>query len=99
MAAHSAGCMFRNPTLASGERVSAGMLIDRSGMKGLTEGTATVSAEHANFLYVPEPRTGRATDVLRLAERVIQGVREAQGVELQTEVVIWRRGDRTGAIQ
>jgi UDP-N-acetylenolpyruvoylglucosamine reductase len=68
-------------------------------MKGLTEGTATVSAEHANFLYVPEPRTGRATDVLRLAERVIQGVREAQGVELQTEVVIWRRGDRTGAIQ
>jgi len=99
MAAHSAGCMFRNPTLPSGERVSAGMLIDRSGLKGLTEGTATVSPEHANFLFVPEPRTGRATDVLRLVERVIERVREAQGVVLHTEVVIWRRGDRTGAIQ
>ena len=99
MAAHSAGCMFRNPTLASGERVSAGMLIDRSGLKGLTEGTATVSTEHANFLFVPEPRGGRATDVLRLVTRVIERVREAQGVELQTEVVIWRRGDRTGAIR
>jgi flagellar motor switch protein FliG len=40
----------------------AGMLIDRSGLKGLTEGTATVSTEHANFLFVPEPKTGRATD-------------------------------------
>ena len=99
MAAHSAGCMFRNPTLASGERVSAGMLIDRSGLKGLTEGTATVSTEHANFLFVPEPKTGRATDVLRLVDRVIERVRDSQGVELHTEVVIWRRGDRAGAIR
>ena len=99
MAAHSAGCMFRNPTLPSGERVSAGMLIDRSGLKGCTEGSATVSAEHANFLFVPEPASGRAGDVLRLVERVIGRVREAQGVTLQTEVVIWRRGDRAGAIE
>jgi UDP-N-acetylmuramate dehydrogenase len=99
MAAHSAGCMFRNPTLPSGERVSAGMLIDRSGLKGMTEGTATVSAEHANFLFVPEPRTGCASDVLRLVDRVIARVQDAQGITLHTEVVIWRRGDRAGAIE
>jgi UDP-N-acetylmuramate dehydrogenase len=99
MAAHSAGCMFRNPTLPSGERVSAGMLIDRAGLKGLTEGSATVSNEHANFLFVPEPRTGCASDVLRLVERVIERVQDAQGVTLRTEVVIWKRGDRAGAIE
>jgi UDP-N-acetylmuramate dehydrogenase len=99
MAAHSAGCMFRNPTLPSGERVSAGMLIDRAGLKGLAEGSATVSNEHANFLFVPEPRTGCASDVLRLVERVIERVQDAQGVTLRTEVVIWKRGDRAGAIE
>ena len=100
MAAHSAGCMFRNPVLPSGERVSAGMLIDRSGLKGATEGSAMVSREHANFLFVPDPDGGgRASDVLRLVDRVIGQVQQAQGVTLQTEVVIWRRGDRAGAIE
>ena len=100
MAAHSAGCMFRNPTLPSGERVSAGMLIDRSGLKGTVEGSAMVSREHANFLFVPNPSGGgRATDVLRLVDRVVAQVQQSQGVTLQTEVVIWRRGDRAGAIE
>ena len=99
MAAHSAGCMFRNPTLPSGERVSAGMLIDRSGLKGAIEGGAMVSQEHANFLFVPEPARGCAADVLRLVARVVRQVQESQGVSLQTEVVVWRRGDRAGAIE
>lgn len=100
MAAHSAGCMFRNPTLPSGERVSAGMLIDRSGLKGAVEGSAMVSREHANFLFVPNPvEGGRAADVLRLVDRVVAQVRQSQGVTLQTEVVIWRRGDRAGAVE
>jgi UDP-N-acetylenolpyruvoylglucosamine reductase len=58
-----------------------------------------VSAEHANFLFVPEPRTGCASDVLRLVDRVIARVQDAQGITLHTEVVIWRRGDRAGAIE
>ena len=95
--ANSAGCMFRNPTLATGERVSAGMLIDRSGLKGATHGSALVSDEHANFLCVAP--CGRANDVLALVETVQARVQAEQGVALNTEVVIWRRGDRAGAIR
>ena len=95
--ANSAGCMFRNPTMPSGERVSAGMLIDRSGLKGLTNGSALVSDEHANFLCVAPG--GRANDVLALVDRVVARVRDAQGVTLRTEVVVWKRGDRAGAIR
>ena len=96
MAENSAGCMFRNPTLPSGERVSAGMLIDRAGWKGRREGSASVSPTHANFICVD--RGGKAADVRRLVERIVEGVREAHGVTLRTEVAFWRRGDRAGAI-
>jgi UDP-N-acetylmuramate dehydrogenase len=75
------------------------MLIDRSGLKGAIEGGAMVSREHANFLFVPEPARGCASDVLRLVDRVVRQVHESQGVSLQTEVVVWRRGDRAGAIE
>ena len=98
MAENSAGCMFRNPTLPSGERVSAGMLIDRSGLKGLTVGSASVSPAHANFICV-DKAGGQANDVMRLVERVVAQVQQSQQVSLQTEVVFWRRGDRAGAMQ
>ena len=96
MAENSAGCMFRNPTLPSGERVSAGMLIDRAGWKGRREGSASVNPTHANFICVD--RGGKAADVRRLVDRIVEGVREAHGVMLQTEVAFWKRGDRAGAI-
>ncbi len=98
MAENSAGCMFRNPTLPSGERVSAGMLIDRSGLKGLAVGSASVSPAHANFICV-DKAGGNANDVMRLVERVVAQVQQSQQVSLQTEVVFWRRGDRAGAMQ
>lgn len=97
MADNSAGCAFKNPTLATdipglgktGERLSAGMLIDRAGCKGLAIGGATVSDRHGNFLTAaPE---AKARDVISLMELVTQRVREAFGVALEPEVVIWRR--------
>lgn len=104
----SAGCCFKNPTLAldvagigqAGQRVSAGMLIDRAGLKGLRHGTALVSEVHANFLVVPDKKTGKARDVIELMERVEREVFERFGVRLQREVVVWsaaRAGDRSGA--
>lgn len=99
LAAQSAGCCFKNPTLdralegigAPGERVSAGLLIDRAGCKGLAVGSARVSDRHANFL-VPE-RDGRARDVIALMDVVARRVFEAFGVRLEREVVVWRRGE------
>lgn len=97
LADHSAGCCFRNPTLQHaidgvgepGRRISAGLLIDRSGCKGLSVGGARVSERHANFLVT---RAGcRARDVLRLMEEVQRRVLDAFGVAIEPEVVVWRR--------
>lgn len=96
LAADSAGCVFKNPTPPhdidgigrSGQRVSAGMLIDRAGCKGQSVGGAAVSERHANFMVVNKDRA-RARDVLELIEIVRDAVRERFAVELETEVVIW----------
>jgi len=86
----SAGCFFKNPTV-NGARVSAGMVIDKAGCKGLRSGGAEVSTVHANFIVTHEGCT--ASDILTLAERVRQRVREAHGVTLENEVAVWRRGE------
>ena len=86
----SAGCMFRNPVDPdSGERISAGRIIDESGLKGLRIGSAEVSPRHANFLTVD--RGGRARDVIELGDEVMRRVRDGRGIELEREVVVWRR--------
>ncbi len=95
MAAHSAGCTFKNPTLeagiegigAPGARVSAGLLIDRAGCKGLRIGGAHVSEQHANFFATDEGC--RAGDVLALMAEVTRRVHERFGVRLHPEVVVW----------
>lgn len=94
MADHSAGCMFRNPTdPGSGQRVSAGKLIDESGLKGATEGGAFVSERHGNFIGVRPNAT--ATDVLRLVERIQDHVHARCGMRLEREVVVWSRHKET----
>jgi UDP-N-acetylmuramate dehydrogenase len=103
MNAHSAGCCFKNPTLTidlthrgqllgtKGQRVSAGMLIDRAGCKGLRHGTATVSTQHANFLTIDSKATGKARDVIELMREVQRRVLDVLGVQLHREVVVWSR--------
>lgn len=109
MAAKSAGCVFKNPTLgaplsvpggsapgaspaefAPGDRVSAGMLIDRAACKGLCVGGASVSERHANFIVTtPDARARHVMDLMALvASRVL----EAFGVRLEPEVVVWSNG-------
>lgn len=98
--ANSAGCCFKNPTLthevpelgelgAPGKRVSAGMLIDRAGLKGLRVGGAVVSDRHANFLVPEEGAT--TTDVISLMREVERRVHDRFGVRLEREVVVWER--------
>jgi UDP-N-acetylmuramate dehydrogenase len=98
MAERSAGCVFKNPTLthdikdigAAGQRVSAGMLIDRAGCKGMAVGGAIVSQRHGNFI-VTDPHTAKARHVIDLMAQVAARVHDGFGVPLVPEVVIWRR--------
>lgn len=105
LAEHSAGCVFRNPRKVgaegaasnaghgdtTGERESAGRLIDLAGLKGRSIGGARVSDRHGNFVTVA-PGT-RTADVEALIRLIRERVRETSGIELDTEVVIWRRGE------
>lgn len=73
------GSVFRNPP---GD--SAGRLIQEAGLKGVREGAAEVSPQHANFIV----NTGGATaaDVDRLIRRVQHTVADRFGVSLEPEV-------------
>jgi UDP-N-acetylmuramate dehydrogenase len=82
LADKSAGCIFKNP-----RGLSAGALIDQSGLKGSAVGGAEVSTKHANFIIA---RKGcKASDVLALIGQVQDRVKEKYDVALETEVVIW----------
>ena len=80
----SAGCIFKNPP-----GNSAGRLIDESGLKGERVGDAEVSPVHANFIVNRGQATG--ADVLELVRRVRARVRQAKGVDLEPEVLLYGR--------
>ncbi len=73
------GSVFTNPP---GD--SAGRLIEAAGLKGVEMGTASVSAKHANFIQASAG--GRADDVARLIEHIVETVEEREGVRLRSEV-------------
>ena len=78
----SAGCIFKNPP-----GHSAGRLIDESGLKGERVGDAEVSPVHANFMVNRGHATG--AEVVELVRRVRARVRQARGVELEPEVLLF----------
>lgn len=76
----SAGCAFRNPQPG----VSAGALIDKCGLKGLTVGGAKVSEIHANFLVNHNHAT--AQDVLELVGIIQERVAKQTAIHLELEI-------------
>src|SRR4051812_14019985 len=80
--AKSAGCIFKNP-----RGISAGALIDQTGLKGATVGRAEVSTVHANFI-VAHPGA-RASDILTLVKIIKEKVWDKHQVHLESEVQIW----------
>ena len=78
----SAGCIFKNPT-----GNSAGRLIDECGLKGERVGDAEVSPMHANFIV--NRGCASAADVIALVRRVRARVKEARGIDLQPEVLLY----------
>ena len=77
----SCGCIFRNP-----EGASAGMLIEKCGLKGFSIGGAQVSPIHANFIVNKNGATSQ--DILSLIDHVKKRVYEVSGVRLESEIRI-----------
>jgi UDP-N-acetylmuramate dehydrogenase len=81
------GSTFRNPQGSE----SAGVVLERVGMKGVREGDAMFSEKHANFMV----NRGRATsaEAFRLIARARKAVQSLAAVMLETEVKIWGAAD------
>lgn len=77
----SCGSVFKNPP---GD--FAGRLVEQVGLKGATQGGAQISPVHANFIV--NRGEASADDVIALIERARKSVRDAFGIELETEVEI-----------
>lgn len=75
----SAGCVFKNP-----QYTAAGLLIDKSGLKGYQIGGAKVSELHGNFLVNVD--NASSEDFLALIEHVQKVVKEKTGHDLHREV-------------
>ncbi|MCH7688702.1 MAG: UDP-N-acetylenolpyruvoylglucosamine reductase, partial [Planctomycetes bacterium] len=78
----SAGCIFKNP-----RGLSAGALIEQSGLKGTRMGAAEISDRHANFIVTHEEATFE--DVFSLIDLARTKVAEQFGADLELEIEIW----------
>ncbi|MFA6521010.1 MAG: UDP-N-acetylmuramate dehydrogenase [Candidatus Gracilibacteria bacterium] len=78
----SAGSFFKNPS----KEKAAGYLIDQVGLKGFSVGDAVISEQHGNFFM----NKGNATfaDMMSLAKKAKQKVKEKFDIELEMEVKI-----------
>ncbi|MCX7881281.1 MAG: UDP-N-acetylmuramate dehydrogenase [Patescibacteria group bacterium] len=74
------GCFFRNPGL-----ISAGYLIDKAGLKGLTIGGFQVSDLHANFII--NKKEGKLSDLKKLITIIKDQIKKKFGIKLKEEAV------------
>ena len=75
----SMGCVFKNP-----QGYTAGILIERAGLKGLRIGGAVVSQQHANFIINEQGAT--AGDILALITRIKEEVWQRYAIRLEEEI-------------
>ncbi|MCO5614444.1 hypothetical protein L7F22_068726 [Adiantum nelumboides] len=78
----SAGCVFKNPGFGC---QSAGSLIDKAGLKGMSIGGAKVSELHANF--ITNAHNCSAKDMRDLISLVKEQVKAKFEVELEEEII------------
>jgi UDP-N-acetylmuramate dehydrogenase len=77
-----AGCVFKNT-----EAGPAGMLLEKSGLKGQSKGGMSFSALHANFMV--NDGTGRSDQAFALIDEARYMVMDHFGVSLELEVKVW----------
>lgn len=83
----SSGCIFKNPE--SG--LSAGVLIDNAGLKGMVWGGAVISDRHANFIINPH-KTAMASEVRQLIAIIKEKISSQYGLVLEEEVFFLDNG-------
>ena len=76
----SAGSIFKNPS----EEISAGYLIDKSGLKGTVIGDAEISQKHANFII--NNGKAKAVDVIDLIKSAHLNVVNKFQINLELEI-------------
>lgn len=79
LAKPNAGSIFKNP-----EDMSAGRLLDSSGVKKFEVGDAKVWKKHANFIVNMGEAT--STDVLELMFKMYNAVKEKHSIKLEPEI-------------
>lgn len=80
----SAGSIFKNP---AGYKMTAGQLIEKAGLKGMSCGRAYISPLHANFII--NKGGARAEDITNLIKIVQAEVFRKFRINLELEVVLW----------
>jgi len=78
----SAGSIFKNPN----EKLAAGFLIDKAGLKGLTIGGAQISKKHANFII--NINKAKYLDVYKLIKIIKEKVLKKFNLKLELEIKI-----------
>ena len=81
---HTAGCFFKNP-LVDEQRISAGKIIEQSGLKGARFDHLSISDTHANFII----NNGKASfnDITHVEKKIIQKVLSDKNIKLEREVI------------
>lgn len=80
--AHSAGCVFKNPS----PKHPAGMLLEQAGFKGKRLGDVAFSEKHANFLI--NLGQGTSEQALELMDMAKSAVAAQFGYQLEREVML-----------
>lgn len=80
------GSIFKNPKQEGKSPVTAGMLVEESGLKDVRVGGARISTKHANFIVNEGGACAR--DVLALIDLARERVKAMHGIELETEIKI-----------
>lgn len=80
------GSVFKNPGLHAQGKKKAWELIEEVGLKGVRVGGARVSEKHGNFIV--NEGNAKAKDVLILISMIKERVKQASGIQLETEVKV-----------